>query len=374
MEFKKNSEMTLGVEVELQLVDQQTLNLRPVGPELIKKVRSLYPESRVKAEIFKSMLEIDTPICRSAKEAASFIQSDLEYVIRLARSLDAYVMMSGTHPFADYRDRLLSDDSRYYELVDRNQWITRRLQIFGIHMHLGMRDGEHCIQMMNALSHYLPLVLAFSTSSPFWHGEDTGLSSARITLFEALPTGGHPCLTATWSEFESLVSKLLVSKSIRSLKDLWWDIRPSPEYGTLEVRIADCPPTIAEIRALVAIVHSLALWIDKDLQKGKRFSPPPDWILRENKWRASRHGTNADLIVDDQGSLMSCEKLWASLVRSFESSTLELEALDLASTLTDLLKKGTSADRQRKVAMASDLKGVVRHLVQETETFVPIWE
>lgn len=372
LEFSKNPKLSLGVEIELQLIDPITGNLKPVGAYILKELRGDDYATHIKSELFQSMLEIDTPICQNAFEVGESLRHSLDLVRKVAFQNDAQIMMAGTHPFAHYAERQLTPDGRYFSLVDRNKWIARRLQIFGLHVHVGMRDGEHAIAMNNALCHYLPILLALSASSPYWHRDDTGLASCRITFFESIPTGGHPYLLNSWKEFEELVERLIYSQSITSLKDLWWDIRPNIEYGTIEVRIADCPPTIKEVEAIVALVHTLAVFIDSEISGGRRFSPPPEWILRENKWRASRHGVQCDLITDLKGTSVPFLNAWNELRSSSETKWKQLGYEPFISFLDCLIEKGPSYQRQR---LHSDggIDAVIRHLVRENANDQPEW-
>lgn len=371
--FNQNDKIRLGVEIELQIVDPQTGDLTTAAAELLSAVRA--ERARLKSEIFQSMLEIDTPICEDAIQVGESLRESLSLARAIAQKRGVELMMSGTHPYARYTDRQLSNHSRYHTLVDRNQWIARRLQIFGLHVHLGMRDGNHAIWMNNALCHYLPLVLSLSASSPFWHSNDTGLASSRITFFEAIPTGGHPVLFDDWSGFETLIGRLMHSKSITSLKDLWWDIRPNPEFGTIEVRIADCPPTIREVEAIVALIHSLALYIDEEIRAGKRYSPPPEWILRENKWRASRHGVNAEFITNVEGNSLPLAELWTQMKAFMKPHNEALGYQKFFDFAEELIQKGPSSARQRAVyeANGQDLRAVVNHLVRENQNDQPEW-
>lgn len=372
LEFRSNETITIGVELELQLVSRLNGDLNPVAGELLNRTKHKPGGLHLKSEIFQSMLEIDTHICKTAHEAGESLRSSVRLVNETAEAMEVDAIMAGTHPFAHFTERLLTPSSRYYQLMDRNQWIARRLQIFGMHVHLGMRSGEHAIQMTNALCHYLPMILSLSASSPYWEGIDTGLASCRITFFEAIPTGGHPCLMANWQEFEILIQKLYKSKAITSIKDLWWDIRPNLEYGTVEIRIADCPPTIQEAEALVALMHSLALFIDKDLKAGKIFSSPPDWILRENKWRASRHGVEADFIHAPDGTTSPFREMWSSLSDSLSPVIKDLQYEGYFSFLNQLIEKGPSYVRQRLVGLA-DHKKLVQSLHEEFVNNCPKW-
>ena len=182
---------------------------------------------------------------------------------------------AGSHPFAQYADSVIYPADRYRLLMERNQWAARRIMTFALHLHLGARDGDHAVALINFLMPYMAHFLALSASSPFWQGEDTGLASSRITVFEALPTAGHPPTYTSWKEFETLYDSLVTSGSISSVKDLWWDIRPRPEYGTVEMRICDGVPTLSETIALVVLFEALTRRLDEEYSAGARPAPPP---------------------------------------------------------------------------------------------------
>lgn len=372
LDFPKNLHLSIGVEIEIQLIDPITGNLKPVGPLILETIQSENEDGRVKSEIFQSMLEIDTPSCDNVFQIGLSLRKSLLLVRNAAFDHKALVMMSGTHPFADYTERLLTPSSRYVSLVERNKWITRRLQIFGLHVHVGMKNGEHAIAMNNALCHYLPILLALSASSPYCNCDDTGLASSRITFFEAMPTGGHPYLFKNWSEFETLIERLIFSKSIFSIKDLWWDIRPNVDFGTIEIRIADCPPTIKEVEAIVAFIHGLAISIDAELSAGRRFLPPPEWILRENKWRASRYGVQSELIVDTEGTTLPFLEIWRKIYGSSVSVWRDLEYEEFIDFLELVRLKGPSYLRQREHYI-NNFDDVIRHLVRENQNDQPEW-
>ncbi|WII71614.1 YbdK family carboxylate-amine ligase [Bdellovibrio sp. 22V] len=286
--------------MELQIIHPETRDLSPISPDILQDWSLTSPH--IKPELFQSMLEIDTPICKTAQEVEDALLSSSRELSRICRKHGRRLSSNGTHPFAKWHHRIFYPADRYQYLLERNQHIARRLMIYGLHVHIGMKSGEHCIKMMNEFLYYLPHMLAASASSPFWTGHDTGLSSSRITVFEAHPAGGSPCTLQSWEDFESIVEKLTRSQSITSFKDIWWDLRPSPNYGTLEIRICDGVPGVRRTTRLVAFIHLLALLIQKRLDtKGSR-PTPPDWMVRENKWRASRFGVHAEILVDSDGN------------------------------------------------------------------------
>ncbi|MGE0441685.1 MAG: YbdK family carboxylate-amine ligase [Gemmatimonadales bacterium] len=367
LDFAASDPLTLGAELELQLVDPDTFDLVPRVQGILDGAGSL--GGLVKPEIFESMIELITPVCRSAGEAEASLRSTVKVLEPLFERERVRVLASGTHPTALYRDRRLYPSPRYNMLVDRNQWVARRLMIFSLHVHVGMPDAESCIGVLNEMLWNLPALLAASASSPFWQGEDTGLSSSRIAVFEAIPTGGHPCTVADWNAFSLMVDALHRSRSITSLKDLWWDVRPSPGFGTLEIRMLDCPVTLSLTGALVAALQVLAADGLDRIAQGRRRGVPPDWLLRENKWRAARHGLNADFVVDPSGQ---SEPIRATLRRIIDELAPTADRLGCRTELERLrpLAEGapTSAARQREVlSRSTSLPAVTESLISEWE-------
>lgn len=320
--FGKSDLFSLGVEVELQIIHPLTRNLFPISPDILEEWSLQSPH--LKPEIFQSMLEIDTPICKNVQEVEHELLLTSRELARICKKHGARLASNGTHPFAKWHNRIFYPSDRYEYLLERNQHIARRLMIYGLHVHLGMKDGDHCIAMMNEFLYYLPHMLAMSASSPFWTGHDTGLASSRITVFEAHPAGGTPCRVENWADFEDIVQKLTRSKSIGSFKDIWWDIRPSPNYGTLEIRICDGVPGIRKTSRLVAFIHLLARHIQKRLDQGIRRQTPDDWMVRENKWRASRHGLDCEVLIDNDGMTKNLREDINDLLAAMKEDAAEL--------------------------------------------------
>ncbi len=363
--FAKSEPWTLGVEVELQIVDRKTHELSSKAPQILSRWSG---PPTVQPEIFQSMLELSTGICATPDAAEEDLRLTAARLMPIARELGVRFIATGTHPTARYQDRRLFPADRYHGLIARNQWIARRLLIFGLHVHIGMPDPETCIAVQNELLRDLGLLLAVSTSSPYWQGEVTGLASSRVTVFEAMPTGGSPAMVHDWTEFNELVETLQRANAITSLKDLWWDIRPSPRYGTLEIRVCDGLATIRETCAIVALSQALARRAGARVDAGKGRGFPPAWRVRENKWRASRHGMDADYIIGDDGSSMPVrEYLAATLDELVQDGYLEKSAYE-----DDLrrIAEGapTSADRQRGVYdRTASFEEVAKTLADEFE-------
>ena len=369
--FAKSDLLTLGVEIEIQLINPKTLGLTGRASELL---RACDKNERVEAEFFQSTIELKTGICRSAHDAASTLAPDLRDLLKTAGALEIGLCTTGCHPFARYSDCLITEGERYRELIDRHQWLTRRMTVYGLHFHLGMTSGEDCIRYQNSFLPFLPHLLALSASSPFWQGQDTGLASCRPTTYEALPTAGQPYPIHHWREFEELVHVLTKCKAIHSLKDLWWDIRPSPNFGTLEIRCCDGPATLAETLALTAFGHMLGLLIRDRLVDVGNVSPPPRWLLRENKWRTIRHGLDASIVVDAKGNTRLLRDDVADLLDELASVAEALGYEPHIKTLRGILEHGNSSSRQRAVyEKRHRIEDVVRLNVREFCEGRPSW-
>jgi carboxylate-amine ligase len=368
--FTLSPELTLGVEVELQVLDATSRDLTPAAPQLLEGLGS---RPDVRPEIFQAMLEVSTPVCRTAADARASLARVLADVRAAAEPLGLRLAAAGSHPFAKHRDRLVYPAERYQHLIDRNRWIARRLMVFGLHVHVGLRDGPEAQAVINGLLPYLGHLLALSASSPFWQGNDTGLASSRITIFEALPTAGHPCTFADWDEFVRVYDAMVTSGAIGSIKDIWWDVRPHPDYGTIEVRVCDGCPTLSETVALVALVHALAAWLAERHRRGERFAPPPEWLLRENKWRASRWGLEADIVTDPSGRRRPLRDDLRDLLAELAPYATQTGCVTELQTVRAMLERPPSYERQRLLhERHRSLVDVADALVEELATDRPV--
>lgn len=371
--FSQNEKaLTLGVEMEIQLLDHTTLRLTPQAPAILKMIQN----ERLTKEMFRSTLELITGICQDVHEVHSDLTSTLNDVKQLCHSKNILLAGTGTHPIADYNNRVLSDSARYDQLLDRNQWLIKRMAVYGLHVHIGMRNGDSCIRFNNFFLHFIPHLIALSASSPYWKSNDTGLAASRPTVYEAHPTAGLPVIVEKWSEFNQLYSDLVQTGSVHSMKDIWWDLRPSPGYGTLEIRICDGPATMLELESIVAFIHLLAHWYNDHAEAFTRINgtKPIEWILRENKWRAIRYGTQATLIRQEplESTPLSTSLLdWFERLRPY---AIKLGYEAYMDCLHTIVLKGNSAVRQRKVMEEEgDLFAVVRHNIEEFEQGFPLW-
>lgn len=372
LEFESSGdELSLGIEVELQVLDATSLLLTPQAQNILDQCQS----EKLDHEFFQSTLEIKTGICRDVMSVEADLKESLDRVNATARRLNLALGSTGTHPAADYRERLITPSPRYHQLVERNQWIIRRMAVYGMHVHIGMPSGDTCLQYGHFFMHMLPHVFALSASSPFWQGKDTGLTACRPTTYESMPTAGLPYFAKDWKGFQSLYSFLLKSKSIESIKDLWWDIRPSPKYGTLELRFCDQPATMYEITAIVNFIHLLSHWFrDHGADWSASHAPLRQWIFRENKWRTMRDGLNAEVIVTRTGKTRSLRKNMLDWIEKLEPYAVALGYQSYLATTKELAIRGNSSQRQHRVFQkTNDLQAVVEHNVREFQNGHPDW-
>lgn len=369
--FKSNGILTLGVEVELQLIDQDNLNLTPRADELLASGKSI---KNLKEEFYLSTVEVCTDKCENVHQIKQDLKPSFDELKNIGDNLGIKFSTTGCHAFSRYSDCVITPSARYNELINRNQWLTRRMTVYGLHIHLGMKDGHDSIRFNNFFLPFLSHFLAISSSSPFWQGEDTGLASVRPTTYESMPTSGHPYEVSSWNEFESLYHTLKKCHAINSIKDLWWDMRPSPNYGTLEIRVCDGLATLEELLAIVAYVHLLAHWFNDNCGWFNQVQPCPRFLLRENKWRVMRYGLDAELVLNVNGktALLRDEiEMWLDMTKNYAK---KFGYEDYIETLRKIMKKGTSSDRQRMVFdKTGSTKEVVNYNIKEFENQTPDW-
>ena len=364
LNFSQSDPLTLGAELELQLIDPISFDLAPKAGLIIDSVKS--KTNKIKSEIFRSMIEIETGICTSVQEIEKDLSQTSQLLLQEAYQFNIFVGASGTHPFAHYLDRILTNDERYKEIVQLRQWIARRIAIFGLHCHVGARNQDEAIQLYRFYLSMAPILLGLSASSPFYHSDSTGLSSVRSTFFESMPSGGHPPILKSWSEFDGLIAKMMRSKSIRSHKDLWWDVRPSPGYGTIEIRICDVMPSLKQNSALIAFIHLLGSAHLNEFGLDLQWPILSDWTYRENKWRALRHGLNFSFILNENGDSLPARDYILSLIEALQPLTQSYGYEGYVEELKKIVVGPGPAEIMTSIyAESRDLKKVVSYYVDE---------
>ncbi len=370
--FSSSQRCSLGVEWELQLVDPETRELTSGAVEILEDVRPDGTDEHPKAkhELLQSTIEVITSVCGSVAEARADLADTTRTVAHAAQQRGLQMMCAGTHPTSNWASQDISPKPRYQQLVTHLQWLARRLQIFGVHVHVGVRSPEKAIPIVNALTAYVPHFLALTASSPFWMGQDTGLASARSKVFESLPTAGLPYQLSGWDQFESYMETMISTQTIESVREVWWDIRPHPDFGTVELRMCDGLPTLDEVVVVAALAQCLVERLDRDYDRGYTLPTPKNWVVHENKWRAARYGLDAEIIVDERGSALPVRQSLLDLADELMPIARRLSCADELAGIDRVLAIGASYQRQRAIAEASggDLTKVVDSLVEEMAT------
>ncbi|TVQ53836.1 MAG: YbdK family carboxylate-amine ligase [Phycisphaerales bacterium] len=364
--FNANQDYTLGVELEMQLVDAQSMELS----NSVEKILSLVPEKwadSFKPEFMGSYCEINTGVCRTVDDVERDLGEKLNWATEIAHELDLELVWSGTHPFSLWRDQVISPGERYAWLMNTMQHVARRLVCFGLHVHVGVDSGDKAIQMCDRLLRHLPTLLALSSNSPMWCGSDTGLASYRSKLMEALPTAGLPHPMRNWSEYVWLVDHLIETNFIHSIREMWWDVRPHAGFGTVEIRIMDMPMSLDHTLGLVALCQSLVAAISENINRGAYLYDCHPMIAKQNKWHAARWGMDATFVDPDTMRAVPAPDMARMLIDRCSEQATELGCRDHLDRIHDIIDHGTGAQRQREVfRKTNDSREVVRYLVNHT--------
>ncbi len=342
--FNKSPAPTIGVELEIQILDAETLALSPLSPEALKMVPPSLNE-RIKPEFIQSMIEINTGICTTVADVERDLTDSYTLLSDIVDGLGGSLYCTSLHPFSKGPDQKVANNPRYKRIMNDLQIVGRRFITQGLHVHIGIDDEEKVIRVNNNMRIYLPILLALSTSSPFYEGEDTGLMSYRSKLFEALPLAGMPDSLDNWEDFDNLITLLSRSGIIDSVKDIWWDIRPHPDFGTIEIRICDLPYSMRDILALTALIQALVLVLAEQEERPE----PHIQILRSNKWQAARYGLKGVYVDPFYGKKCLIKEAVTNLYNHVKPVAEMLKSTKYLDEVPRILKRTTGADIQRKL-------------------------
>lgn len=359
---------TLGVEEEYQTIDPVTRDLRShIETELLRDGKMLLKE-RIKAEMHQSVVEVGTGICKTVKEAKDEVKELRREIIALAGRHGLAIGAASTHPFADWRNQKIYPDERYFHIVEDMQVVARSNLIFGLHVHVGLEDQETAIHVMNAARYFIPHILALSANSPFWLGLETGLKSYRCKVFDKFPRTNLPDYFNSYSEYENFVKLLIQTNCIDNAKKIWWDIRPHPNFPTLEFRVMDIPMRVEETMALVALIQCTVVKLWKLIAANQGFRLYRRILLMENKWRAARYGLEGKLIDFGKRIEVPERDLIQEYLELIDDVVDELDCRVEINYIHKILEMGTGADRQLRVYRETgDLKKVVDYIIEETQ-------
>jgi carboxylate-amine ligase len=374
--FHPSAGRSVGIEWELALVDASTGDLVQAADDVLAAVRPAGADGhpQIHRELLLNTVELVTGVCATVPQAVQDLSASLDEVRAAAEPLGVQVFSAGTHPFAHWREQRVTPGERYATLIDRTQWWGRQMLVYGVHVHVGMPDPDRVLPVLNALLRFFPHLQALSASSPFWGGQDTGYASNRALMFQQLPTAGLPFQFDTWPQFEAYLRDMFTTGVIEHYKDVRWDVRPSPELGTLEVRICDGMPTLAEVAATSALTHCLIVDLDERLAAGESLPVLPPWHVQENKWRSARYGLDAIVITDAASTERHIVDDLADLLARLAPVAQRLGCSAQLASVADIVTTGASYQRQLAVARRSggDLAEVVRSLVAEMGTGRPL--
>jgi len=364
--FASSPGPTLGVEIELNLVDARTLALRSgVAPIL----ESLPCELRasVKPELFQCYLEINTAICRDVAEVERDLTAKIKLVEQVAWNQGMRLYWGGTHPFSRWQDQEVTPNERYLGLVELLQETARRLVTFGLHVHVGLDSGDKAIMICDRILAHLPMLLALSVNSPFWQGRNTGLHSHRIKVMETLPTSGLPPLMRNWSEYTWLLNQMIETGFIKTIREIWWDVRPHHNFGTIEVRICDMPPSLPHVLGLTALIQCLVHDLSEEIDRGTYQYNCHPFLIRQNKWRACRYGMEASLVDPQSFQSIPVRRVVHRLLNRLEDRALDLGCSSQLEIARELADQPTGAVLQLEIhRQTGDLAEVIRRMLMQS--------
>jgi len=360
---------TIGIEEEYQIVDPETRELGSYIQEFLEQGRMVL-QDQIKPEMLQSQVEVGSQICHSIQEARAELIRLRTTVARLAADNGLRVAAASTHPFSRWSDQQVTADDRYFKHEEQMADVARRMLIFGMHIHIGIEDKDLMIDIMDQARYFLPHLLALSTSSPFWHGRETGMKSYRTIVFENLPRTGPPPEFGSWSEHQHYIETLIKTGCIDEPTKIWWDIRPHPRFPTLEFRVFDICTKVDEAVCMAALTLAIVAKLVRLRQSNQSWRRYQNHLVAENKWRALRYGIDGKLIDFGKQEEVLFRSLAAEMLEWVDDVVDELAIRREVEYVNTILADGSSADRQiRKYRETGDFKAVVDQVVAETLIF-----
>ena len=346
--MRKAPAFTIGVEEEYLLVDKETRALVIDPPATLMAEAEEKCGSQVTAELLRSQIEIGTKVCNNVQEVRADLARLRSNIIDVAGRHGLAPIAASTHPFSRWQDQKHTEKERYDDLTHEMQGAARRLVICGMHVHVGIDDDELRIDLMNQMSYFLPHLLALSCSSPFWAGRDTGLKSYRLTIFDALPRTGLPERFASWAEYQRHINILMDAGLIEDSTRIWWDLRPSAKFPTLETRIMDVCTRLDDTIALTSLLVCILRMLYRLRTRNQRWRIYTPMLIRENRWRAMRYRFDAGMIDLAKGEVIPFKQLIDEILSLVAEDAEALGCVEELSGVRNILSRGTSAHRQLK--------------------------
>jgi len=373
--FGKSDPFTLGVEEEYMLLDPETFDLVQHVDTVLAAMAGHEFEAHVNPELMQSVLEVATPVCRTPSDVERALRQLRTYVTGIAQEQGLRVGSAGTHPFSLFERQRITARDRYRNLVDQLQYVARRELIFGLHVHVAVDDPDKAIQVVNGLLPHLAPLLALSASSPFWRGEPTGLSSSRQMVFAAFPRSGPPPRFRDYADYAAVVGQLEKTGCIPDYTHIWWDIRPHPRLGTVEVRICDAVTNLGDAVAIAAYCQSLVKLLSDRYDAGEEIPSYHRILTTENKWLAARYGLEAPImdLATGRRNRVPIAQLVRRTLKELEPHARELGAERELEGVREIASRGNGSDLQQRIFNANrDIIEVVREIANATEIAAPV--
>lgn len=351
LSFSESDLFTLGVELEFQIIDQETMALRSQAAEMFQSAPSILAP-RLSQEFLRSILEVQTGICFSLRDVENDLLQTCAYAEELAAEQRCLLYSGSLHPFSHPKDQELTDNERYEIIMEEMQQVGRDFMAQGLHVHVGVGSGDRAISVCNGLQIYLPLLLALSGSSPFFKGVDTGFSSYRTKLFEVFPLAGMYEYSPDWCNFLNRIRFLQQCKIIGGIRDLWWDVRPNPDFGTVEVRICDLPVSFNGVLALTACIQALVATLILEKTESHKLNRQ---VYEFNKWQAARHGLEGEYVYTsaDSSERMPIKEALLRLVDRIQPASIRLGSESYLQRLQSILNEGNGSQKIRNLYAAT---------------------
>jgi carboxylate-amine ligase len=354
---------TIGIEEELMILDGDSLELANAIESLLEPA----PTGEIKPELMESVLEVSTDPCANTAEAGAQLRALRRQVADAAAARNLSIGSAGTHPFAMWEDQRIVARPRYRDLISALRFVARQELIFGMHVHVGIDDPEKAIHVANGMRVHIPVLLALSANSPFWRADATGLSSTRTPIFRAFPRVGMPPTYKGWEDYERRIEFMVGTRVIEDYTYLWYDVRPHPNFGTVEIRVMDSQTHVEHTLGLAALTQALVRELALHFEEGKQLSNYPFEMLDENKWLAARHGLEGELVDLPNPERVATRALAQRLLDRTREHAQDLGSAGELQAVDDLLERGNGADRQVVVYEANhDLREVMAEIVAAT--------
>jgi carboxylate-amine ligase len=358
------TQFTIGVEEEYMVLDPSTKELKSHQQSIVNEGQKLFKD-KIKAEMHQAVVETSSAICKDANEAYQEMLNLRKGVAQIAGNLGFSIGASGTHPFSLWEKQLISDSSRYQELLNELQQAARSNLIFGLHVHVGMEDRKMAIHIANTARYFLPHIYALSTNSPFWESRNTGYKSYRSKVFDKFPRTGIPDYFESIEAYDNFVQLLIKTNCIDDAKKIWWDLRVHPIYNTIEFRICDVPMTVQETITIAALFQAICAKIYTLRRQNINFINYQRALINENKWRASRYGIEGMLIDFGKEKEVPVKDLIDELLEFVDGVVDELGSRHHVEKVQDIFKHGTGADKQLAIYQST---GSLIEVVKAIET------